>query len=209
MIFGQIMDKPVMQQVKRGYCYHTGCLNLQRNHGNKHWGRFCDKHHYDSFRIKHESALRAGKLVISQINTIGYRRTHRLGIVCPDCGLVRLRTKLGIHRRCDSCQYKRRLAVVDRGYGRKRALKKYGLTVAGFKKIADSQGGRCAICGESPKLAGGRESGLVVDHCHSEKVVRGLLCGTCNSGLGMFKDDLDLLASAARYLQNSTMRLSG
>lgn len=203
------MDKQIRQQTKRGYCHYDGCFNLQRNHGDKRWGRFCDKHHYDSLRIRHESALRAGRLAVSRINTIGYRRIHRVGIICPDCGLVRLKTKLCTGRRCNSCCYKRSLAVTNPAYNRERLLGKYGLTGQDFDEMSDSQGGRCAICGEVPEPTGDRETGFVIDHCHSEDRVRGLLCNTCNSGLGMFNDDLDILASAASYLINSQLKDTG
>jgi hypothetical protein len=31
--------------------------------------------------------------------------------------------------------------------------------------------------------------------------VRGILCGYCNQGIGMLKDDPDVIAAAAKYLQ--------
>jgi hypothetical protein len=48
---------------------------------------------------------------------------------------------------------------------------------------------------------------LSADHCHKiqeqtgETVVRGLLCGQCNAGLGRFKDSPEILRKAAQYLE--------
>lgn len=72
------------------------------------------------------------------------------------------------------------------------ALRKYGLDVDSFAQIVEQQGGGCAICGATEDLH--------VDHCHSVGVVRGVLCGRCNRGLGMFKDDPARLSAAVTYL---------
>jgi hypothetical protein len=50
----------------------------------------------------------------------------------------------------------------------------------------------CVICGSEEKL--------VVDHCHTTNIVRGMLCNNCNMGLGHFKDDPFLLEFARIYL---------
>lgn len=60
------------------------------------------------------------------------------------------------------------------------------------------QKGACAICKQTKKL--------VVDHNHTTKQIRGLLCSTCNLGLGMFQDNMDLLESAIRYLYEQETR---
>lgn len=56
----------------------------------------------------------------------------------------------------------------------------------------------CAICGTTDW--GGRFKRPHVDHCHETNKVRGILCNTCNVGLGLFKDNPTLLRSAAKYL---------
>jgi hypothetical protein len=43
---------------------------------------------------------------------------------------------------------------------------------------------------------------LVVDHDHNTGAVRGLLCHSCNTGLGHLGDSVETLARALDYLQN-------
>lgn len=60
--------------------------------------------------------------------------------------------------------------------------------------LADQEGG-CGICGQLPN--GNR---LAIDHDHGTGEVRGLLCQQCNTGLGSFRDNLELLKRAIAYL---------
>jgi predicted nucleic acid-binding Zn ribbon protein len=68
-----------------------------------------------------------------------------------------------------------------------------------LQRLAE-QNNRCAICDE---LSGSnnRNDRLAVDHCHSRNVFRGLLCHRCNTALGLFKDSVENLESAIRYLR--------
>jgi hypothetical protein len=77
-------------------------------------------------------------------------------------------------------------------------LGRYGLTIADYDRMVTAQQGVCWICTRPP--SGGGHRRLVVDHCHATGRVRGLLCNLCNRGLGAFRDDPTLLASAIRYL---------
>lgn len=79
-------------------------------------------------------------------------------------------------------------------------LSKYGLTEADYDEMFSAQLGVCAICRKHP-LRGG----LVVDHNHSTTKVRALLCGHCNTGLGMFKENPALLIAAVEYLKCHTI----
>lgn len=75
----------------------------------------------------------------------------------------------------------------------RKVMSRFGLSLVHYDEIVRYQRGLCAICGNEPKR-------LVVDHNHSANRFRGLICDDCNFGLGLFKDDPDLLQSAARYL---------
>ena len=70
------------------------------------------------------------------------------------------------------------------------------LTEDDYEAMLVRQGGVCAICKGKP--TGER---LAIDHVHGTKRVRGLLCGSCNRGLGLFKDDPVRLAVAIEYLK--------
>lgn len=66
------------------------------------------------------------------------------------------------------------------------------------EELRRSQDGKCAICRTPEEMA--PRGRLHVDHDHGTHVVRGLLCGNCNCGLGQFKDDPKRLLAAIEYL---------
>ena len=53
--------------------------------------------------------------------------------------------------------------------------------------------GVCDVCQSTERLR--------IDHCHVSSRVRGVLCDSCNKGLGFFKDDPARLRAALRYLK--------
>lgn len=74
---------------------------------------------------------------------------------------------------------------------------KYGITIDFYDKLLEKQNYVCAIC----NLPNNNGYKLCVDHCHSTGQIRGLLCHTCNTALGKFKDSLDILENAKNYLK--------
>lgn len=114
------------------------------------------------------------------------------GDPCPDCGKIAAQDYA-----CGSCNYER--------YRLDRIQWKYGVTPEQYKDMYDAQGGRCAICGihesELPKR-------LHLDHDHSccpgmkacGECARGLLCAKCNTSIGQFEGNPELLLEAYRYL---------
>lgn len=77
-------------------------------------------------------------------------------------------------------------------------VRKYGLTMADFETLLEQQGGVCAICGGGRSGPGKR---FHVDHCHVTGQVRGLLCGNCNTAIGLLGDDPERAEKAAAYLR--------
>ena len=75
---------------------------------------------------------------------------------------------------------------------------KYGITPEQFDEMVERQGNRCALC-KQPQSDHARY--LDVDHCHTTQRVRGLLCRSCNTAIGLFREDPELFAAAAEYLR--------
>lgn len=87
-------------------------------------------------------------------------------------------------------------------HDRARMLKSYNLTPEDYNKMVEEHAGNCAICGgQGFELAPGQKLLLVIDHCHKSGAVRGLLCHNCNRGLGLFKDNIESLKTAIKYLE--------
>lgn len=72
----------------------------------------------------------------------------------------------------------------------------YGVTVEQFQEMLEFQAGLCAMCC-APMVPG---RGTHIDHDHVTGKVRGLLCGTCNTSLGLFEKPM-AADDAMAYLQ--------
>lgn len=107
-------------------------------------------------------------------------------------------------RRCKTCRGSNRpTGAARRAVRRKHA---YGLTQGAFEEMLAEQDGRCAICLAEFEEEGARAP--FVDHCHFDNAVRGLLCVRCNSGLGHFRDDPDVMRAAIKYIEDGHWHLS-
>ena len=123
---------------------------------------------------------------------------------CPSCNKIKPLSEFykrkergkGVRCYCKICQSMRKKLnwPKERKYKYK---SNFNITIEQYDEMFKTQNGVCAICGEKIKIR------LCIDHCHKTLKVRGLLCSHCNLGLGYFKDNLDILASATSYLINS------
>jgi hypothetical protein len=80
----------------------------------------------------------------------------------------------------------------------------FNITLEKYSSLLEKQGGLCAIC--KGVQVDGYHKNLAVDHDHETGEIRGLLCNTCNRGLGQFKDNINLMYSATRYLEQALER---
>ncbi|QDF15385.1 endonuclease VII [Gordonia phage Mollymur] len=92
-------------------------------------------------------------------------------------------THSGLASYCRPC--KRNRFFIDR----------YGITALEFDRMVEGQGSACGICREVKP-----PSDLVVDHDHTTGRVRGLLCNSCNTGIGLLREDPKILSSAIDYV---------
>lgn len=87
-------------------------------------------------------------------------------------------------------------------YGRRSTLKKrYGITADEYDRMVEDQNGVCAICKTNTYGGRGPGSRLAVDHHHETGKVRALLCSMCNQGIGMFKENVEVMQKALDYLK--------
>lgn len=104
---------------------------------------------------------------------------------------------------CDSCNSKRfNILNVYNGISFKEEkgnrYKKYKITQKDYNNLFIIQEGKCLICSTHQSNL---KKKLAVDHNHQTSEVRGLLCANCNAGLGMFKDNEQILKNAVLYLR--------
>lgn len=121
--------------------------------------------------------------------------------VCRECeyqqrSLLRRRT-----RERDAAS--RRIASTYESRRRRNLAKNYGLPLEEYDRMLVAQGGACAICKRAPyeRHRSGRILPLTVDHDHVTGAIRRLLCGSCNRGLGDFRDSITNLQNAIEYLR--------
>tara|TARA_Y100000310_G_scaffold327695_1_gene394452 strand:+ start:1730 stop:2584 length:855 start_codon:yes stop_codon:yes gene_type:complete len=97
--------------------------------------------------------------------------------------------KFGRRGQCHSCYN-----AANKHYNRKRL---YGITKEEYQLLLKKHGYVCGICEKKPD-----NEDLCVDHIVSSSgiIVRGLLCKTCNRGLGKLGDNINGVKSAISYL---------
>lgn len=108
------------------------------------------------------------------------------------------RTSDGYSTICKECCKSSRSRATNKDHARD-IQRKYNLSPDDYDKLRASQNYRCKICGlhENKNL----HKKLHIDHDHSTGMIRGLLCNSCNRGIGLLQDDYVLLYAAARYVQ--------
>ncbi len=115
---------------------------------------------------------------------------------CRDCISKVNRIKQEAKRRDPEEVRKRRVAVIK--------SQRYQISIEEVEKMEIEQDFKCAICYlPERRILRGSVCALSIDHCHTSLLVRGLLCSTCNTGLGSFKDNIDFLSNAINYLNRT------
>lgn len=114
----------------------------------------------------------------------------------------------GLNSRCKKCyaewQFNNKNKDIEAFRAKRRAVMKqyrrktdqHGIYRAEREKILELQGGVCAICGTTNP----GDRGWNIDHCHSSKDIRGMLCRSCNLMLGFARDNISTLSKAISYL---------
>ena len=90
-------------------------------------------------------------------------------------------------------------------YFRSRNLAKNGWSLESYDAAFAEQQGLCAIC--KSEVSNEKYPVLSADHEHTDPPQpRGLLCGRCNKGLGLFLDSPELLLEAAKYINKFRLK---
>jgi len=79
----------------------------------------------------------------------------------------------------------------------------YGITLDKYIQMHEEQGGLCAICKkpETAKRKDGSIRWLCVDHNHTTKENRQLLCSRCNTAIGLIFDNIKISEEVTKYLR--------
>ncbi len=84
---------------------------------------------------------------------------------------------------------------------------KYGIGIDKYNEMLTNQGGKCTICQKTPETS---LRNFSVDHDHAccpgkkscGKCIRSIICGNCNTMIGMANDNSDILVSGAMYIMS-------
>jgi hypothetical protein len=115
---------------------------------------------------------------------------------CPRCNAA---PKLGRTGYCAECGASVKKAWAKKNpeyYADLHLRNTRGITLDEKRKMFGEQEGRCAICESPMPFTDAR-----VDHCHTQGHIRALLCNSCNVGIGLLGDSVELLERAARYIE--------
>jgi hypothetical protein len=120
----------------------------------------------------------AGHPEVSRMPATTYKQCRRCEERHPRDNFARCKSNSdGLKSWCKDC---------DREYHKQR----YGISMEEYEALL-AKG--CAICGATEHLG--------LDHDHQTGEIREALCRSCNSGIGMLRDDADRVRAALAYLE--------
>ncbi len=130
------------------------------------------------------------------------RRVDRECINCEDIfSALAIKIRAGKAKYCSKDCYHEARRNAGKGISRANRQRKwqlkfrYGMTPEEMEFMRTKQSNKCAICRKNFVKT------PFVDHCHVSRKIRGLLCSQCNTGLGMFEDNVSRVRDAMEYLQ--------
>jgi len=109
-------------------------------------------------------------------------------------------------KKCDTCK---KILSISRFYNNKYKHDGYASTCKAclsassmrkskhYNRLLKEQLGLCAICEKTTKE---NKKDFAVDHCHATGIIRGALCNNCNTGIGLLKEDTEIMKKAIDYL---------
>lgn len=134
-----------------------------------------------------------------------HKSTHKVSGISQYCKICTSLNRTESKERIKSGNVKHIVGLYKKGseelknHNRNQKLKyNYGITINDYNLMFTNQKGCCAICNiHQSKL----KRPLDVDHDHTTGEIRGLLCSKCNTGIGLFNDNIELLSLSINYLQ--------
>lgn len=105
-------------------------------------------------------------------------------------------------------EYMKKYRKTDNGMRKSRNKQfkyKYGITIEQYELMLMNQNNQCLICYRefSDKIKPD------VDHDHITKKVRGIICHSCNLGIGYLREDLAVVQRLLNYLKSHTAQTEG
>lgn len=158
------------------------------------------KNHVSVFFIRIWKQVELGK---NDIEIIDVRKTGDSfpKKICNACHKLKRTSEFAKNQNAKNNRSVRRPSCKDcrikmEGVGLSRADK-----VKWFKKKPVNELFECPICNK--RTIAGVTSKVVLEHDHHTGKAGGWICDSCNTGLGRFKDDVELLKSAIEFLKKN------
>jgi Recombination endonuclease VII len=130
-------------------------------------------------------------------------------MLCMDCGTTTQNRGLRTSLRCGPCwqlsrRFKRDATTEEmklrERWSRFRSQSGSDIDWPTFQELAKRE--VCDACGQRETyVLHGKVKALTFDHCHERRIVRGVLCHSCNIAVGYARNDPARLRALAVYLE--------